>query len=153
MSFGWSIGDLIAATTLTVQLAQTLTAQQVQEDADSVIILSFRALQAQRIKELQQELLDLSVKKVQHFDRLLIPGKAEVTSGDEPDEIRIRKVRDFNEAIDAKLGRYGLFHLDFDLVLPLIAFLSKLTPFVTTKRCQRSQLPLSFTHKAPSRNL
>ena len=38
MSFGWGLGDFVAATELAQDAAQALTAEEVQEGADSVII-------------------------------------------------------------------------------------------------------------------
>ena len=65
MSFRFGIEDFIAATELATKAWRLLTASENEADQNSVIILSFRSLQAQRIKELQQQLHQISLERVQ----------------------------------------------------------------------------------------
>ena len=69
MSFGFGVGDFLGATQLATDVLEALGALLESEaNQNSVIILSFRALQAQRIKELQQELYQKSLYKVQRIN-------------------------------------------------------------------------------------
>jgi hypothetical protein len=93
MSFGFSVGDFIAATQIAKRQLDILTASQSESDKDSVIVLSFRSLQAQRIKDLQFELSKLSLRKMQNINTPTTDGS------DVP----------LNAEIDAKLNDYGVF--------------------------------------------
>ena len=68
MSFGFGVGDFRAATELALNVLDLLRAPENQDNPDSVIILSFRSLQAQRIKELQEELYQISLEKVRRLN-------------------------------------------------------------------------------------
>jgi hypothetical protein len=89
MSFGFSIGDFIAATELATKTLGLLAASENEANQNSVIILSFRSLQAQRIKELQQELYRISLNRVQAL------SKNEAT------------LEDINMRLDVLLNQYG----------------------------------------------
>ncbi|KAL2066389.1 hypothetical protein VTL71DRAFT_2460 [Oculimacula yallundae] len=99
MSFGSSIGDVLAVAQLATfgfRAEDLQTATDVGQQAleargygDNVIILNFRALQAQRIKEIQAKLLDLSARKIKS-----LAGR----DGEEPEE--------FNNDVDVWLSRY-----------------------------------------------
>lgn len=105
MSFGFSVGDFLTLAKLAANVvasfgfgaedlkAATEVGQQAilaQGNGDSIIILSFRALQAQRIKEMQARLLELSFQKL-HF---VGPGRSV------NDEVHAE--------IDSLLNSYGL---------------------------------------------
>ena len=71
MSFGFSIGDFRAATGVALNVLESyrvFRGTENEDNPDSVIILSFRSLQAQRIKELQVELYQISLEKVRQLD-------------------------------------------------------------------------------------
>ena len=68
MSFGFSIGDFRAATEFALNVSALLRAPENENNPDSVIILSFRSLQAQRIKELQEELYQISLERVRQLN-------------------------------------------------------------------------------------
>lgn len=93
MSFGFSIGDFIAATQIATTLWDSLKAVP---DRNSVIILSFRSLQAQRIKELQKELYQASVDRIEAL-RLAAPESNEADSVLGP----------INSQVDCLLNSYG----------------------------------------------
>ena len=63
---GFSTRDFRAATKLATNALALLAENEANQD--SVIILSFRSLQAQRIKESQEELLQISIYKVKHLN-------------------------------------------------------------------------------------
>jgi hypothetical protein len=91
MSFGFRVGDLVAGTELARRAITALRELQDSEKIlDSTIVLSFRALQARRISELQEELLQLSMQKMGLIDM------------DGPQEV-ILVIND----IDLKLNNYG----------------------------------------------
>lgn len=90
MSFGFSVGDFLSATALYTNALPSLVAAQEDPNQDSVIIPSFRSLQAQRIKELQEELLRKSQDKLSAL------------SSTDPDGLRA-----INESLDVLLNDYG----------------------------------------------
>ena len=96
MSFGFSVGDFIAATQLATDVYASLRALDNKANQDSVIILSFRSLQAQRIKELQQELYQISLDRVH-----ILNGPGPAASVDD-DALRVT-----NEHLDRLLNNYG----------------------------------------------
>lgn len=124
MSFGFSVGDFIAATTLATTASDLLTGSEEKGDRDSIIILSFRSLQAQRIKELQEELLRISQRRVEILQATSLAGN--VTTGVPAPtglhgERDITVVRDINSDLDVLLNHYGLcfslelsFHIRID---------------------------------------
>jgi hypothetical protein len=61
MSFGFSVGDFIAASQPGFQVLEALREER---DDGAIVVLSFRALQAQRIDEMQQEFHDLSTTRL-----------------------------------------------------------------------------------------
>ena len=79
MSFGFSFSDFQIATKLATD-ALALLAEN-ESNKDSVVVLSFRSLQAQRIKELQQELLQISIFKVQNPNLAALGSSAADTYG------------------------------------------------------------------------
>lgn len=94
MSLGFSIGDFRAATELALNVMTLLRAPENEDNPDSVIILSFRSLQAQRIKELQEELYQISLERV----RLLNLADAGST---------IHEGLAVNRDLDRSLNNYG----------------------------------------------
>lgn len=85
-TFGFATEDFLAAT----RVGQEAEGILVQLN-DNVIILNFRALQAQRVKEMQRKLLDLSVKKIG------------LERGEDHEELE-----GLNNDVDLWLGRYGV---------------------------------------------
>jgi|SRR5579862_9309678 len=98
MSFGFSIGDFRAATELATNTLGLLTAEN-EANQNSVIILSFRSLQAQRIKELQQKLHQISLVRV----RALGLAAPESDAG----RSREDELRAINRDLDDLLSGYG----------------------------------------------
>jgi hypothetical protein len=68
MSFGFSAGDFLAATKLNGKIINEIRESR---EFDVIIVLSFRALQAQRINEMQGLLLQLSREKIALKEDLL----------------------------------------------------------------------------------
>lgn len=100
MSFGFGVGDFIAATELATNTLALLTASENEADQNSVIILSFRSLQAQRIKELQQELYRISLDRVQELHSAA-PGSTTAGRNEES------KLGEINRHLDYSLNIYG----------------------------------------------
>lgn len=100
MSFGFSVGDFISATRLATDTLSSLLAAQDEPNQDSVIILSFRSLQAQRIKELQQELYRISLDRVRALQSPAPVAGAQVDDEESP-------LRDINARLDLLLNNYG----------------------------------------------
>jgi hypothetical protein len=88
-AFGFAAEDLQSATEVGQQAMGALVTAQ--GHGDNVIILNFRALQAQRVKEMQAKLLDLSVKKIRQRE------------GEDQEELE-----GLNNEVDVWLDRYGL---------------------------------------------
>ena len=95
-AFGFGVSDFIAATRLATDIFASLQALENEANQDSVVILSFRSLQAQGIKELQQELYQISLYKVQ---RLNSPGPATAVDDEELTTI--------NKDLDRLLNNYS----------------------------------------------
>ena len=88
-TFGFGAEDLQAATQV------GLAARDAQGHGDNIIILNFRALQAQRIKEIQAKLLELSSERIS-LER-------------EPDHAdKVNELERLNNNVDFWLDRYGL---------------------------------------------
>ena len=88
MSFGFSVGDLVAATHLSLNVIRQIR----EERSDgAIVVLSFRALQAQRIDEMQERLPVLSHQYLARRDRAHTEGLPE----------------DLDYQIDTTLQRYG----------------------------------------------
>jgi hypothetical protein len=68
MSFGFSAGDFLAATKLNGKIINEI--REFRED-DVIIVLSFRALKAQRINEMQGLLLQF-IKGKNYLERRLV---------------------------------------------------------------------------------
>ena len=92
-AFGFGVDDFIAATELATKVLASLGALENEANQDSVIILSFRSLQAQRIKELQQELYQISLYKVQRLNS--------------PEPVEDEELRPVNSDLDRLLHNYG----------------------------------------------
>lgn len=105
MSFGFGVGDFLTATQLSFDVIKQI--REARTD-DAVVVFSFRALQAQRIDEMQEELLELSSAKLeisQARNNLDLQGIDE-----RMERIGLRdttSLRDLNYAIDGALKRYG----------------------------------------------
>ena len=100
MSFGFGVGDFVAATQLATQTLGFLGSSD--ENDNSVIILSFRSLQAQRIKELQQELYQISLDRVQ----VITSAAPKLDTGVQADG-RDTELRHVNTVLDVRLNEYG----------------------------------------------
>jgi hypothetical protein len=98
MSFGFGIGDFIAATQLATNSLEWLAASENDANQDSVIILSFRSLQVQRIKELQRELYQISLDRVQALSSAAPESN---TAG------RDEELGGINMHLDSLLCKYG----------------------------------------------
>lgn len=103
MSFGFGVGDLIAATEAATNTLSSLTALESGSDKDSVIILSFRALQAQIITELQHELHQISLHRVQE----LHSPETKPALSDVAGESVLSHI---NSHLDSRLNNYGSYN-------------------------------------------
>lgn len=102
MSFGFSSGDFIAATEVATKTLQFLAASEDHANKNSVIILSFRSLQAQRIKELQENLYQISLERVRAL------GSAVSESNVVRNNYDINNINYINHNLDQQLKEYGL---------------------------------------------
>jgi hypothetical protein len=87
VGFGFSSADFESATILATDSLAAL--ENDQGNGDSVIVLNFRALQAQRIKDLQAELVELSKARL---------------AGGQPEDVR----KTLNGSINLMVDRYGI---------------------------------------------
>ena len=99
IDFGFSSANFESATILAKDSLAAL--EHEQGEGDSVIVLNFRALQAQRIKELQAELVELSMAKL---------------AGGQPEDER----KTLNSTIDLLIDRYGINSIQYILRLLLL---------------------------------
>lgn len=92
VGFGFSSANFESATILAKDSLAAL--ENDQGNGDSVIVLNFRALQAQRIKDLQAELVELSKARL---------------AGGQPEDVR----KTLNGSIDLMMDRYGIHSIQF----------------------------------------
>lgn len=100
--FGFSVGDFIAATQVTLnavaQLRAFTSSTRDEPTQGAIIVLSFRVLQAQRIDEMQAELRGISLEKV---------GRSSEQTAEQTAEQTVEEGQALNTKIDECLHRYG----------------------------------------------
>jgi hypothetical protein len=107
VTFG-SEADLRTATNISFKLIETI--RKARKDS-AIVVLNFRALQARRIDEMQEQLLKLSKSKLRLLQE--IRGQTDSESDDDshehnsPEEV----ARALNGKIDELLHQYGTYLL------------------------------------------
>ena len=112
-SFG-SEADLQAATNINFSLIDEI--RRARHDR-AIVVLNFRALQARRIDEMQEDLLALSKSKVEMLQESPGPAEALELERYRNDVLRI------NPQIDELLHKYGMHSFSFSVIRAEFGFL------------------------------